>query len=164
MATLLKLQALKLCTASRLSHLQVLAFSRTIHEDLSNYDTCGAWPTLIDSYVGDVRCRAAPARARAAAALLSDASPTALTHAGIVPLSVPATSGRKRLHPDDEAQADELAERLSGSRLSGREQDGAQPLRRRRRVFVKDVRAPWADAPGSPHVPFGGVPGASHVC
>lgn len=30
---------------------QVLLFSRTIHEDLSNYDSCSAWPILLDEFV-----------------------------------------------------------------------------------------------------------------
>ncbi|KXZ49891.1 hypothetical protein GPECTOR_19g342 [Gonium pectorale] len=34
---------------------QVLDFSRTIHEDLSNYDTAGAWAVLLDEFVDDMR-------------------------------------------------------------------------------------------------------------
>ncbi|GFR46496.1 hypothetical protein Agub_g8074 [Astrephomene gubernaculifera] len=34
---------------------QVLDFSRTVHEDLSNYDPAGAWAVLLDEFVEDMR-------------------------------------------------------------------------------------------------------------
>jgi hypothetical protein len=30
---------------------QVLDFSRTVHEDLANYDPSAAWPVLLDDFV-----------------------------------------------------------------------------------------------------------------
>ncbi|EFJ50757.1 hypothetical protein VOLCADRAFT_57924, partial [Volvox carteri f. nagariensis] len=34
---------------------QVLDFSRTVHEDLSNYDTAGSWAVLLDEFVEEMR-------------------------------------------------------------------------------------------------------------
>jgi hypothetical protein len=53
---------------------QVLDFSRTVHEDLSNYDPASAWPVLLDEFVEHVkgsRLRHRCAAAATAAALLS---------------------------------------------------------------------------------------------
>ena len=88
----------------------MLEFSRTIYEDLSNYDTAGAWPTLIDDYVTHVRRRHASVDIDA-----SDLSPASLARAGLIPLSIPASPGSKRQLPmdDEDAEADRLARQLS---------------------------------------------------
>lgn len=36
--------------------MQVWDFSRQVHEDLSNYDPCSAWPVLLDEFV-DHMCK-----------------------------------------------------------------------------------------------------------
>lgn len=141
--------------------LQVLEFSRTIYEDLSNYDTSGAWPTLIDDYVCHARCRHGPAAVQNSAS-----SPSALAQAGVLPLSIPAHCGAKRLHPDDEAEADALAERLSGLRpcdVDSLDIDVASPARqpappevvRTAPVLAKRRRHRISTDCGSPAVPFG---------
>lgn len=35
--------------------LQVLEFSRTVHEDLGNYDPTAAWPVVLDEFVEHLR-------------------------------------------------------------------------------------------------------------
>jgi DCN1-like protein 1/2 len=37
--------------------IQVVDFSRTIHEDLSNFDPSGAWTVLIDEFVEFMRAQ-----------------------------------------------------------------------------------------------------------
>lgn len=37
------------------SHTQLLEFSRTVHEDLSNYDATAAWPVALDDFVEHMR-------------------------------------------------------------------------------------------------------------
>ena len=93
----------------RTAHVQVLAFARLILEDLSNYDANGAWPTLIDEYVCAARSKHVSKDVSEA-----DMSPSALNQANLLPLSVPAQPGSKRQHADIEAEAEDLAEQLSG--------------------------------------------------
>lgn len=89
----------------------MLDFSRTIYEDLSNYDANGAWPTLIDEYVSSRRSQANSPTHREGAhpAFRSDAP---------LPLSVPARPGSKRQLPQDDEEADALASRLESLRPS----------------------------------------------
>jgi DCN1-like protein 1/2 len=39
---------------------QVLEFSRAVHEDLSNYDANGAWACLLDEFVDHTRAQRQP--------------------------------------------------------------------------------------------------------
>lgn len=39
--------------------LQLLEFSRTVLEDLSNYDPTAAWPVALDDFVEHIRCSSA---------------------------------------------------------------------------------------------------------
>eukprot|EP00899_Mesostigma_viride_P026898 jgi/Mesvir1/7393/Mv19194-RA.1 len=49
-------------TVSEDTWLQVLEFSRNVHEDLSDYDPDGAWPVLIDEFVESICSRFMQAR------------------------------------------------------------------------------------------------------
>lgn len=92
---------------------QVLDFSRTIYEDLSNYDTNGAWPTLIDEYVSS-------RRSQASSLVNCDGTNSEVSRCteAVLPLSVPARPGSKRHLPRDDEEADALASRLESLRPS----------------------------------------------
>jgi len=110
----------------------VLDFSRTIYEDLSNYDANGAWPTLIDEYVSSRRSQAtSPAHRDCALSAFGDCA-----EAAPLPLSIPARPGSKRQLPQDDEEANALASRLESLRPSchedaaltaGRQGNGCPP-------------------------------------
>jgi len=54
----------------------VLDFSRTVHEDLSNYDAASAWPVLLDEFVEALLAEAAERCGRAAAGGSRTRTPT----------------------------------------------------------------------------------------
>jgi hypothetical protein len=78
---------------------QVLEFTKYIYEDLSNYDIDSAWPTLIDDFVSHVRCKHSPSSVRQQCL-----SPSALAHAGLLPVAVAPGVGSKRKLEDEEQE------------------------------------------------------------
>jgi hypothetical protein len=70
----------------------VLDFSRTVHEDLANYDSCGAWAVLLDEFVDELRAaaKARSGRRPSASALPSPSLSLSLSQ---LPLQVLAMSG-----------------------------------------------------------------------
>lgn len=69
-----------------LLHAQVLDFSRTVHEDLSNYDPSSAWPVLLDEFVEHLRAASSNSSARRSAEPL-DMLSLGLDKAGLIPVS-----------------------------------------------------------------------------
>ena len=140
------LQALEAC-GSWLGGVQVMMFAWTIYEDLSNYDTNGAWPTLIDDYVCSARRKHAAPEVRG-----SLLSPTSLNQENLLPVSIPAHVGSKRQHTDIAEQANELAEQLSDmhtneSGPASRADSQAQPT-------AGSSGAGAAAAPHAPNLPL----------
>lgn len=86
--------------------MQVLEFTKYIYEDLSNYDIDSAWPTLIDDFVSHVRCKHSPSFIREQCM-----SPSALAHAGLLPVEVAPKAGSKRKLED--AEQEDLSKRFA---------------------------------------------------
>ena len=87
-------------------YMQVFEFTKYIYEDLSNYDIDSAWPTLIDDFVSHVRCKHSPSSIRGQCM-----SPSALAHAGLVPVEVAPRAGSKRKLED--AEQEDLSKRFA---------------------------------------------------
>lgn len=85
---------------------QVLEFTKYIYEDLSNYDIDSAWPTLIDEFVSHVRCKHSRSSVREQCM-----SPSALAHAGLLPIEVAPRAGSKRKLED--AEHEDLSKRFA---------------------------------------------------
>lgn len=98
-------------------YVQVLEFTKYIYEDLSNYDIDSSWPTLIDDFVSHVRCKHSPSSVRDKCM-----SPSAMAHAGLLPVEVAPRAGSKRKLED--AEQEDLSKRFAC--MSPSEQDEAR--------------------------------------
>mmetsp|Transcript_28245 Transcript_28245/g.72017 ORF Transcript_28245/g.72017 Transcript_28245/m.72017 type:complete len:354 (-) Transcript_28245:307-1368(-) len=85
---------------------QVLDFSRTVHEDLSNFDANGAWAWILDDFVEHLRSERPSSRAQSMDADMSSCMESSLT-SRMVPMS--PRCGSKRRSPDIDTVAQQLS-------------------------------------------------------
>ncbi|KAL3695170.1 hypothetical protein R1sor_008821 [Riccia sorocarpa] len=146
---------------------QVLEFSRSVHEDLSNYDPEGAWPVLVDEFVDNMYRKASCASCSSESTVMcecgvnvlsklapEDTSPSfALASKSTTLPGMAASAGSKRRRKDPKYEAAQaasvnsiaqlLAEMPSPlsckkSRLSDSPMEGQDPMDE-----VLDYQSPW---------------------